>query len=447
MFSPQNIVRRSSVARSKSVPTSPIERDEAGVDIDTRDESIAAENEYGDDRGAIHSDDRVLLIVDNDIGFAQFVLETARRLGFKGIVTPLGAGAIALAGDFQPHAILLDISLPDIDGWRILSRLKHDMSLQHIPVYVVSTTDHPERGIKLGAHGVLPKPIQTGEVLEEFLTNVRKYVDRRQRRIVAVDASGRLGSELNGFFDDADVEITSASKADAALDEIRKGLVDCVILTPDVADASVAEIAERVLAEANVPDGHTIFYLPPDTSPEGVVRWKQLACEFDLQIVESLPRLTEILLRSACLRSTQMSEPCRAMIGDAHEASPVLAGKKVMIVDDDIRNIFALISTLERHDIVTVSAETGRDAINLLQASLDVDIVLMDIMMPEMDGIDTMKAIRRISQFKKLPIIAVTAKAMKGDREKCIDAGAWDYLSKPVDTEQLLSVLRAWLAV
>jgi len=446
MFSPQNIVRRSTIARSMPAQTRE-EFKESLHGVDPHETSLKAENEYGDDRGSIHGDDRVLMIVDNDLGFAQFALETARKLGFKGIVTPLGAAAIALAGDFQPHAVLLDISLPDIDGWRILGRLKHDMALQHIPVYVVSTTDHPERGIKLGAHGVLAKPIQTGEVLEEFLTGVREYVDRTQRRIVVVDESGALSSELEKLFEGAEVEITAAKTAAAALDAIRKGPVDSVILTPEISGTTVAELAEKILAENNAPEQYISFYLPPTTSPEGAVRWRQLACEFDLPVVESLPRLAESLIRSACLHSARLPEHCHEMIRDSHDVSPVLAGKKVMIVDDDIRNIFALISTLERHDIVTVSAETGRDAINLLQASLDVDIVLMDIMMPEMDGIDTMKAIRRISQFKKLPIIAVTAKAMKGDREKCIDAGAWDYLSKPVDPEQLLSVLRAWLAV
>jgi CheY-like chemotaxis protein len=172
-----------------------------------------------------------------------------------------------------------------------------------------------------------------------------------------------------------------------------------------------------------------------------------MAHEFELQLIESLPQLVEGLVRSASISIVELAEPCQAMLRGSDNTAAILAGKKVMIVDDDMRNIFALSSTLERQDIVTVSAETGRDAINLLQAAQDVDIVLMDIMMPEMDGIDTMKAIRQIAHFKGLPIIAVTAKAMKGDREKCIEAGAWDYLSKPVDPEQLLTVLRAWLAV
>jgi CheY-like chemotaxis protein len=314
-------------------------------------------------------------------------------------------------------------------------------------VYVVSTTDHPERGIKLGAHGVLPKPIQTGEVLEEFLTNVREYIDRGRRRVVVVDGSETLVGNLRELFDGVELDIVGAKSAPEALAAIRESALDAVILTPEVSGVTVAELAEQVLAEANAADQHVLLYLPPGVSPEATIRWKQLAREFDLPLVESASALAEALIRLACLRSGSLPEQCHELIRNAYEDSPGLAAKKVLIVDDDIRNIFALVSTLERHEIETLSAETGRDAINLLQMTPDVDIVLMDIMMPEMDGIDTMKAIRRISQFKKLPIIAVTAKAMKGDREKCIDAGAWDYLSKPVNPEQLLCVLRAWLAV
>jgi HAMP domain-containing protein/signal transduction histidine kinase/CheY-like chemotaxis protein len=447
-FSPQNVVRRTTQSRSKAMPSAPSALlDSAKLPVSLPTETIAAENEYADDRSSIHADDRVLLIVDNDLGFAQFVLETARKLGFKGIVTPLGAAAIALAGDYKPHAILLDISLPDIDGWRVLGRIKHDSALQHIPVYVVSTTDDPERGLKLGAHGVLPKPIQTGEMLEEFLVTVRDYVERPERKVVVVDSRDRLRSELENLFEGAEIDFVSAGTAEEALAAVHEGSVESVIVTPDVSNSTVSELAERILAEPNLRERPVVFYLPPDVTPDGTVRWRQLAREFDLQLVESLADLAESLIRSTRVPYSELPEAGHALISDANEKSTTLAGKKVMIVDDDIRNIFAMISTLERHDIVTVSAETGRDAINLLQTSLDVDIVLMDIMMPEMDGIDTMKAIRRISQFKKLPIIAVTAKAMKGDREKCIDAGAWDYLSKPVDPEQLLSVLRAWLAV
>jgi CheY-like chemotaxis protein len=446
-YSPQTVARRSMMSRARVAASVAPRPTPASIDLAEIEESPAVANEYGDDRNDLQPDDRSLLIVDNDLGFAQFVLETARKLDFKGIVTPLGASAIALAGDYEPSAILLDISLPDIDGWRILNRIKRDPSLRHVPVYIVSTIDQPERGLKKGAHGVLAKPIQTGEVLEEFLLGVRKVVDRTNRRAVVVDAKQDFTRELADFFATSEMQVMGCDSAESALAAIRDEAPDAIVLTPNINDGTLATLAERILAERPDEQPHAFIHIPPESPPENASRWKQLAIEFALPATDTLPRLAGELMQAARLPMHQLPENSRAALMECHERSANLAGKKVMIVDDDIRNIFALTSTLERHDIVTVSAETGRDAINLLQAAPDVDIVLMDIMMPEMDGIDTMRAIRRISSFKKLPIIAVTAKAMKGDREKCIDAGAWDYLAKPVDSEHLLAVLRAWLTV
>jgi CheY-like chemotaxis protein len=190
-----------------------------------------------------------------------------------------------------------------------------------------------------------------------------------------------------------------------------------------------------------------MLYVKPDLQPDHAQRLNRLAQDFNLQFVASPHQLVDHTAAALCEPLSKLPEDRQAMIRNLWETSTILEGKKVLIVDDDIRNIFALTSVLERYEMVTVSAETGRDAINLLQAAPDVDIVLMDIMMPEMDGIDTTRAIRQIPRFRDLPIVAVTAKAMVGDREKCIEAGAWDYLSKPVDPEHMLSVLRAWLSV
>jgi CheY-like chemotaxis protein len=311
-------------------------------------------------------------------------------------------------------------------------------------VYIVSTTDQPERGLKFGARGVLPKPIPTSELLDEFLLGVRQYVDRTARRVVVVAGQNGLHCELEQLFAGSGVDVVAADSAAAALQAIHQTVIDSVVLTPEVPDSTVASLAERILAESNARERPLFFYVPSDAPTDGTTRWKQLAHEFGLQLVDSPARLADLLARELSLPVANLPEQCQAVMRESTGAVSVLAGKKVMIVDDDIRNIFALTSILERHDIVTVAAETGRDAVNLLQAAPDVDIVLMDIMMPEMDGIDTIRAIRQISHFQKLPIIAVTAKAMKGDREKCIDAGAWDYLAKPVDPEQLLNVLRAW---
>jgi CheY-like chemotaxis protein len=264
---------------------------------------------------------------------------------------------------------------------------------------------------------------------------------------VVIDGRHGLDRDLAHFFASTDLEVVKADDPKSVLAAIRDEQADAVVLTTDVGDTSVAALAEKILAEPQF-DGRNLFlFIPADTSTEEAARWEHMASEFGLKSVDSLAQLASILAETSCIDVDDLPEHSRSMLNEWNGSFNGLAGKKVMIVDDDIRNIFALTSVLERQDIVTVSAETGRDAINLLQAAPDVDIVLMDIMMPEMDGIDTMRAIRSIDHFVKLPIIAVTAKAMKGDREKCIDAGAWDYLAKPVNSEQLLAVLRAWLTV
>ncbi|MBI2826302.1 MAG: HAMP domain-containing protein [Planctomycetia bacterium] len=440
-FAPQKVVRRPAVRRLESErnPTEMADGTEAPSD------PLALWNEADDDRKLIQPGDSVLLIVDNDLDFAKFVLEAAHQKGFKGLITASGAAGLALAQEFQPQAMLLDISLPDIDGWRVLKRLKHDLSTRHIPVYIVSTVDQPERGLKLGAQGLLPKPIQTIDQLAQFLDNVREFIERPARSILIVQPDPRQREAIAELVGGPDVRITTVESGADALAAAHKSPMDCAILAPQLPDMSVAALAEQWAGDSMACP--LFLFIDEDAGGDELVRWKHLAAEFNLRLVDSAARLVDQVSLLTCRRVAALPAGCRQMILDLSDPSTVMAGKKVLIVDDDIRNIFALTSILERYDVVTVSAETGRDAINLLHAAPDVDIVLMDIMMPEMDGIDTMRAIREVSRFKNLPIVAVTAKAMKGDREKCIEAGAWDYLSKPVDPDQMLSVLSAWLMV
>ncbi len=447
-FVPQKMVRRvvASAVKSPATASSNVAPDYSSAERSAAEGALSAPDEATDDAPAIQSGDRVLLIVDNDRGFADFALEIARKVGFKGLVTPSGVAALARARDFQPAAILLDISLPDIDGWRVLQRLKRDLSIRHIPVYVVSTVDNPEYGFTLGARGVLKKPIPTAGCLEDFLQNVRDFVDRDRRRILLVDSESHRREKIAELLKHFDVDVVAADSGAAAIDAFAESPMDCVVLTPDPGDMSLAVLAEQLQSRSSTSEPPLLLYIDPETALDGRQHLVHLAKEFNLTLVESLSSLVDHAAASLCKPLATLPENAQQMIRQHSGVASVLAGKKVLIVDDDIRNIFALTSILERYDMVTVSAETGREAINLLQASPDVDIVLMDIMMPEMDGIDTMKAIRQIARFKNLPIVAVTAKAMKGDREKCFEAGAWDYLSKPVDSEQMLASLGAWLA-
>ena len=443
IFVPQKTVRRIITPAVNHQKVTVPEADVAG-EIGT-DSISTPEIESGDDRDCISADDRSILIVDNDGGFTDFVFEAARQAGFKSLITPSGAMALTLARDYQPRAILLDISLPDIDGWRVLRRLKQDPQVWHIPVYVVSSADSLEHGFRAGAQGILQKPIQTADQLRTFLGLVRQFVDRVERRVVIVEGNAERRHKLFDLLTSVHVEVFPAESGAAAIIAMENGGADCVVLTPDPTDMSLPTLAEQALSRCERSRTPIFLYAEGGASTESRHRLNHLAKEFDLQFVEDAGELVYRAAMALCQPISSLSEQQRRYVFKKWNQSPVLAGKKALIVDDDVRNIFALTSVLERYDMVAVFAETGRSAISLLEDSGDVDVVLMDIMMPEMDGVDTMKAIRMNPRFKDLPIVAVTAKAMKGDREKCIEAGAWDYLSKPVDSKQLLTALRAWL--
>jgi CheY-like chemotaxis protein len=401
-------------------------------------------NEVGDDRNLIQPGDRVLLIVENDLNFARFMLDVAREKGFKGLVTSLGAAALAMTREYNPDAITLDIFLPDIDGWRVLERLKNDTATRHIPVCVISTEEARERSLRLGALAMVPKPIKTRETLELALENLRDFVTRpvKELLVVAKDAAKRQG--VLDLIGNGDVRARGADTGRAAVEAIRGRQVDCVVLDPDLPDMTVAALAEELAGEPALTDFPVVVYTDKEFAQEDAGLQK-LGQAVNLRQARSPERLLDQAALLLHFPVARLPEPTRQVLENLHKTDKVLAGKKVLIVDDDIRNIFALTSVLEWHNMVIVSAETGQQAIDLLQAQPDVDVVLMDIMMPGMDGFETMRAVRQLPQFKNLPIVAVTAKAMKGDREKCIEAGAWDYLSKPVDAEQMLSVLRGWL--
>jgi signal transduction histidine kinase/HAMP domain-containing protein/DNA-binding response OmpR family regulator len=402
-------------------------------------------NELGDDRDLIQPGDPVLLIVDNDLNFARLLMDVAHEQGFKALATSLGAAALAMAREYDPIAATLDICLPDIDGWRVLSRLKNDLQTRHIPVCVISTEEDAGRGVELGAVSVVAKPIKTKETLEQAIAQIRRMTELPQRRILVVEADADRERHVSELVAGPQVELQVARDAAELSGCLSKGPFDCVVYDPTMPQVVPAELASRLHHDGNLGDPALIVYPATDPSRQLRAALKKIDPAQVVKEVQSAERLLDQVVLRLHLPIAKLTAPQRQMLVDLHSSGKVLAGKKVLLVDDDIRNIFALTSVLERHNMMIFSAETGRDAIRILQTTPDIDIVLMDIMMPEMDGIDTMREIRKLPQFKSLPMVAVTAKAMKGDREKCIEAGAWDYLSKPVDSEQMLSVLRAWL--
>ncbi len=417
---------------------SPVTEPEPSLDVTV--------NEIGDDRESIKPGDRVLMIVENDLGFARFLLDAARDKGFKGLVTSLGAGALSLTRDYKPDAVALDIFLPDMQGWRVLERLKHDMTTRHIPVGVISTDDARERAFVEGAVAFLPKPIQSRDVLDNLLGMIKQLVSSRAKHLLLVDADVDRRARILEHIDMEDVQVAAAGDTDVVLEILKAQPIDCVVLAPgskDVAEG-IANLrsANGDAVSVRLP---VIIYSEAGDDSEQDGHWKRLGEVCNVRMARSPDRLLDLVTYHLHRRIDTLPEGKRRALLELHQSDKLLAGRKVLIVDDDMRNIFALSTVLEEHDMRIVSADNGRDAITILQETPDIDIVLMDIMMPEMDGMETMRAIRRFPNLNDLPIVAVTAKAMKGDREKCIEAGAWDYLSKPVDTDQMLAVLRAWL--
>jgi signal transduction histidine kinase/DNA-binding response OmpR family regulator/HAMP domain-containing protein len=402
-------------------------------------------NEVGDDREHLEPGDRVVLIVENDLGFARLLLETAREKGFKGLVTSLGAAVLALAREYKPHALTLDIFLPDIDGWRVLDRLKNDVLTRHLPVCVISTDDARERALLSGALGFIAKPIQTKEMVDELFDDLKAFLGRERRSLLVVEPDAARRARIVESLSGGDIDVLAVTDGEAALQLIGERPIDCLVLDPQ---ASALSALRHPPSTIRRPPPIIIYSEGEDGEGEQMADSGWRTAEGDVLPVRRVYSPERLLDQAAYFLHQDLSklpEGQRRTLVSLHASDKVLAGKKVLIVDDDMRNIFALSTVLEEHDMAIVSADNGRDAIKVLLQQRDIDIVLMDIMMPEMDGIDTLREIRKIDRLRTLPIIAVTAKAMKGDREKCIEAGAWDYLSKPVDTEQMLSVLRAWL--
>ncbi|HEX6363597.1 MAG TPA: response regulator, partial [Albitalea sp.] len=416
--------------------------DVSPLDAQAPEPSTFNTNLAADDRHEIVHGDKVLLIVENDLGFARVLLEAARKNGFKALVATTGAAALAMTREYQPSVMTLDIFLPDMEGWRILERLKGDLATRHIPICVVSTDDSRQRALDAGAIGFLSKPLQSVDVVDEALAQLYHFADRAAKKLLVLMEDSALRKEYLGCLD-GDTEIVIAATAAQARSLLSDGGVDCLVTDgklPGFGPEDVIESQEGASLFRQLP---IVLYCEPG-APVGA-QWQRAHSAFALREAHSLERLLDATAFFLHRGTAAMSEQERRSVQQLYESQRVLEGKKALIVDDDMRNIFALATVLDDQGMAIVSADNGRDAIRLVQSDPTIDIVLMDIMMPEMDGIATMKEIRRLERGRNLPIVAVTAKAMKGDREKCLEAGAWDYLSKPVDTAHLLVVLRSWL--
>jgi HAMP domain-containing protein/CheY-like chemotaxis protein/signal transduction histidine kinase len=397
-----------------------------------------------DDRDAVQPGDRVVLIVENDLTFANVMLDMAREKGFLGIIACDGEEGLDLAHEYKPDAITLDIDMPVMDGWSALDRLKHHPDTRHIPVHIISGVDKRQEGLKQGAIAYLAKPVSK-ESLEDAFGRIANFIDKRVRNLLVVEDDENQRRAMVELIAHEDVNITAVGTAEEALDELDKTEYDCMVLDLGLQEMNGFELLERVKSDARRQDLPIIVYTGRDLSAAEETRLRKYAETIIVKDVKSPERLLDETALFLHRVEAKLPDQKRRMLERLHNADGVFAAKRVLIVDDDVRNIFSLTSVLEGHGMIVSFAENGKDALALLANNQGVDLVLMDVMMPELDGYETTRAIRQMPQFRNLPIIALTAKAMKGDREKCIAAGASDYITKPVDTEQLLSLMRVWL--
>jgi CheY-like chemotaxis protein len=397
-----------------------------------------------DDRENLQPDDSILLIVEDDPHYARVLCDLSRDKGFKVLVALRGAEALALAREFQPTAISLDVFLPDMLGWTVLNHLKQDPATRHIPVQMLTLDEDRHHGLVRGAFAFVTKPT-TPESLGAALTRIKEFAKPRCKRLLVVEDNVAEQLSIQALLDYDDIEVTVAATGAEAIRVASENPFDCVVLDLSLPDMSGFEVLERFGEDSSLSDLPVVVFTGKELSLEEDTRLHTLARSVVVKGVESPERLLDETALFLHRVVADLPAEKQRMLDRLHRSDDALVGKKVLVVDDDVRNIFALSSVLERRGMTVLTAGTGREAIEMLDSTPEVAIVLMDIMMPEMDGYETMQVIRQNSSWRRLPIIALTAKAMKGDREKCLEAGASEYLAKPVNTDQLLSALRMWL--
>jgi CheY-like chemotaxis protein len=389
--------------------------------------------------------DRVLLILEEDSDVARLLRTRAQEHGFKPVVAIDPEMALTLAHRLRPDAIILDVHPPSTTGWWVLDHLKHDPRTRHIPVHVIAAADGRQRALALGAVAHLQKPVSAG-ALDATLEGIAEFVERTPKNLLVVEGDDAQRRTIVEVIGNGDVQVTAVSSGAEALAALTTTTFDCIVLDLGLPDMSGFEVIHTMKAQMEHPQMPIVVSTARDLTPKEEAELRRLAEALTIKEAPSPEWLLDATALFLHRVEATLSESQRGMLQQVRRTDPVLEGKKVLIVDDDMRNIFALTSALERYKMDVAFAENGQAGIDVLTSRLDIDVVLMDIMLPEMDGFETIRRIRAVPRHKALPIIALTAKAMSGDREKCLDAGASDYISKPVDVSRLLSLLRVWLS-
>jgi CheY-like chemotaxis protein len=397
-----------------------------------------------DDRLNLEPGDTILLIVEDDPHYARVLVDLAHDKGFKVLVAARGAEALELAKQYQPTAVSLDVFLPDMLGWTVLSQLKHNPLTRHIPVQIITLDEDRQHALARGAFSFVNKPTTTQGV-SEALSQIKEYAKPRRKRLLIVEDNEAEQMSIRELLEHDDIEIITTDTGAGALSTLRENPCDCVVLDLRLPDMSGFEVLDSIRNDGTLSDVPVVVFTGRELSVEEDAELHTMARSIVVKGVESPERLldeTSLFLHRVI---TELPIEKQRMLEKLNSSDEDLVGRTALLVDDDARNIFALSSVLERRGMKVLTATTGSEAVTLVESNPEIAVVLMDIMMPQMDGYQTIGAIRTNPSFRRLPIIALTAKAMKGDREKCLEAGASDYLAKPVNTEQLLLAIRMWL--
>jgi CheY-like chemotaxis protein/HAMP domain-containing protein len=397
-----------------------------------------------DDRDQVHENDKVILIIEDDVQFANILLNFIREKGYKGILAHQGNSGLSLARHYRPDAIILDMKLPVMDGSEVLKILKSDPDLRHIPVQIVSGYDRRNESLELGAFDFVKKPLVQND-LDSAFGRVEEFIQRKLKKLLIVEDNKLQNKAIRELIGNGDVKSISAYTGEEAHTLLVKEKFDCIIIDLGLPDMAGMDLLEKIKANNALNKIPIIVYTGKEVTKQEAAQLSKLASTVVLKTANSHERLldeTVLFLHSV---ESKLPKEKQQIIRKLHKTDEVLKNKKILIVDDDMRNIYSLTNALEEEGVRCITAENGKEAIKVLKEQPDTDIILMDVMMPEMDGYEATEAIRKMDKFAKLPIIALTAKAMKGDREKCLDSGMSDYIAKPVNIEQLLSLMRVWL--
>ena len=399
--------------------------------------------EVRDDRHDLDQNEKSILIVEDDQNFAKILFDFTREKGYKCLIANDGESGLALANQYNPSAIILDVGLPRIDGWTVMERLKNDPATRHIPVYFISGHDKRLTAMRMGAIGFITKPV-TLDGLDRVFGKIERTIEKDIRKVLVVEDDRTMRDSILELIGNEDTSITAVDTGAGAISYLKKEEFDCMVLDLGLNDMSGFDLVEKIKKDKAIGETPIIVYTGKELDKKEENRLRKHAESIIIKGAKSPERLLdEVSLFLHRIETAAGSPAKKEVLSSAGDE--IFRDKKILLVDDDVRNIFALTSVLEEKGMQVVVAENGNEAIEAVKEHTDLDLVLMDIMMPEMDGYEAMTEIRKIKQAQKLPIIALTAKAMKGDRQKCINAGANDYLSKPIDVEKLLSMMHVWL--